>query len=332
MKKLYVKLLFHSFLLLAITMGVVMVRYARRTHKIVPDLATLPSHFISNSVCFNAKLEHARQNDRLLSARTLIIGSSMGLNNVSAKILTQTFGEKAYNFSSWGFKPHETFQVLKQLEGKLALKHLIIPFNHTEFLADTKQIDYNGVYTHFFEKNVVSYFRNFFSNFSMDSFIKDWSFRSKYIYDDNVGFTLKFSDDGSVLLRPNNFIRPQEATGLAYYDTTGFARFSSSLDSISRYCNRNHIQLTMVYLPWRKDQLTPARNQQIAHVASVLATNYNNQFVNLSRLPVADKDFVDGGHMFEGGAIAVTSALIDTLTSRTNVVAFRHRQASGKLL
>ncbi|GAB3895581.1 hypothetical protein [Spirosoma agri] len=329
MKKFVKKLVFHSFLLSIATVGIILVRYVERTHQAMPDLRSLPTNFISNSVCFNAKLDHARQGNRFLSAKTLIMGSSMGLNNISGDILTKTFGDRSYNFSSWGFKPHETYQVLKQMEGKLSAQRLIIPFNNTEFLNDAKQIDYKGVYDHFFVANMVSVLHNFFTNFSIDSFVKDWSFRTKYIYFDNAGFTLKFAEDGSVPLRPKNFIRPLEAKGLIYYDTTGFSKFSRSLDSISRYCDRNHIELTFVYLPWRKDILTPERIKQVQYVSTYLTAKHHDKFVNLSRLAVDDHDFVDVGHMFQGGAATVTNALVDSLTTRKTIANLRKQDTAS---
>ncbi|WP_338875448.1 hypothetical protein WBJ53_07485 [Spirosoma sp. SC4-14] len=330
MKKFLQKILLHSLLLTTAIGAVVMARYAKGTHKLWPDLHSIPPNFISNSVCFNAKLEHAKEEGRLLSAKTLIIGSSLGLNNVSGAILTRSFGEKAYNFSSWGFKPHETFQVLKQLEGKLAIQRLVLPFNNTEFLADAKQIDYQAVHDHFFAPGLLTQVRGYFTNFTLDNFIKDWSLRTKYIYRDNEGYTLKFADDGSINLHANNFVRSEEGSPLAYYDTTGFARFNRSLDSISQYCDRNNIELTMVYLPWRHDLLTPKRTKQVEYVANYLRAKYHNKFVDLSRLPVERKNYVDGGHMFEEGAITITNALVDTLAIRKQIVTLRNHHGAPR--
>lgn len=308
------KMLFHGLVLLSLLTAIVLGQYLRDT-RTAPDLGALPTHFISNSTCFNTKLEHARAGNRLKQAKLLILGSSMALHNVLGPGLSARFQEPVYNLSSWGLRPAESYELLKQLADSLTVDHLVIPFNHTEFGLDTKRIDYEQLPDYFFAENPLKQVRQYAAQFTLSGFIEDWTMRTKYLHRSNVNFSLNFDETGAVIQRADRFVFAPNARRLAYRDTTGFGQFTAGIDSIRQLCHQRHITLTLVYLPWRSSVLTPERIGQVRYVADCLSKRYPENFVDLSGLAVADRDFSDAGHMFKGGASLVTRALLDSMAT-----------------
>lgn len=316
MNKFLNKVLLHSLLLGSLITSIVVGRYLNALQNTKLDFSALPTNFISNSACFNTKLEHAKEKNRLKQAKLLILGSSVALNNVSGPRISAWFKEPVYNLSSWGLKPRESFEMLKQFGNDLPIKHLIIPFNHTEFSTDAKTIDYKQVHEYFYSEGTLKNAQFYLANFTLDGFIKDWSMRTNYLHRSNVNFSLKFDESGAIVQRPKQFFFAKDGLPLAYQDTTGFQQFTVAIDSIKRFCDARHVTLTLVYLPWRKDILTPRNSKQVESVANHLSARYPQNFVNLSGLPVASQHYFDAGHMFENGATVVTRALLDSITTR----------------
>src|ERR1700733_1559268 len=70
--------------------------------------------FLSNSVSYNAKAAQASQSSKFSTAKLLLIGSSMTLNNVSAKLLEDSLKIPTYNYSAWGMKLDELAGIVQQ--------------------------------------------------------------------------------------------------------------------------------------------------------------------------------------------------------------------------
>lgn len=282
-----------------------------------PDFGSLPTNFVSNSVCFNAKLEHARTDNRLANAHTVILGSSIALNNLSGRLLAKTWGKSTYNFSSWGLKPYQSYEMLKQIRGKLALRRLIIPFNHPDFGEDRKSIDYGLLPDFLFANGPSVRLDSYLSNLGVDTFADDWAYRTQFTNTRSVYQSMQFDATGGVLFDPRQFTNGEAGPRrIAYRDTTGFGTFTQSLDSISRFCAANRIELLLVYMPWQRTVLSPARSREVAAVAAYMAAHYPSQFINLSGLTVSDRHYADCEHFFESGATIATRAVLNALPPR----------------
>ena len=70
----------------------------------------------TNSISFDAKLSFLKKSEKLNDVEILIIGSSMGLNNINSIVLSQNLGNKILNLSSWGLKTNEIYEFLKILD------------------------------------------------------------------------------------------------------------------------------------------------------------------------------------------------------------------------
>ena len=312
MKRFFYKLFIHGSIITALIAVLTLMAYWQQTGLQTPKLECLPKHFVSNSVCFNTKLDHAKATGRLAQANILILGSSIALQNVSADLLTNQLRRQVYNLSSWGFKPYQSFELLKHLHGKLHIRHLLIPFNHTDFGTDKKTIDYKGAYTYLFANNMLSRVNNFLTYFTLPALVDDWADRTNYGELSNINKSLRFEPTGSIQIDPNQF-RLIGGSLPTYQDTTGFAAFKVGVDSIRRYCDQNNIELTLIYLPWRSDVITATQQIQIQSVSQDLSRIYGRSFLNLTQVRLAETNFIDAGHLFKQGAIQLTQALADSL-------------------
>ena len=84
---------------------------------IVTKKFDLPFRF-SNSISYDVKLNFLNKHKNLLkNSKTIVIGSSMALNNIDSKYLEKTEKfEKTVNLSSWGLQVSEVFQLLKIID------------------------------------------------------------------------------------------------------------------------------------------------------------------------------------------------------------------------
>jgi len=106
----------------------------------------LPFRF-SNSISYDAKLKFLHNNNKLLNeSNTIVVGSSMALNNIDSDYLLKN--EKCnnvINISSWALQVNEVFQLLKLLD--LSKKKYIV--YSTQFIdfqgSTTKNINENGI-------------------------------------------------------------------------------------------------------------------------------------------------------------------------------------------
>lgn len=313
MKSFFAKFIFHGTICLLLATILVYGIYVKSTGLIAPDFREIPTNFISNSVCFNSKLDHIKSSPMAPGANCLILGSSISLNNVDAESLSQKNKITVYNLSSWGLKPYQSYQLLKKTHQKFAPKQLIIAFNNTDFGQDNKEISYGTIYDYLFKSSFLSQMSSFFAHFNIQDFLSDWAMRSKFSKRDNVYQSLRFDDHGSILLNAKNFQYAPEIQPLTYRDTTGYANFQAGIDSIATFCADRQIQLLLVYSPWKKEVLTPDKLAQIKAISQKMESRYKEAFLDLSSLPISSNLYVDGGHLYKKGASIVTSKISDYL-------------------
>ncbi|GAB3929245.1 hypothetical protein [Larkinella terrae] len=309
MKRFIGKLVFHGAICLIITVFLVYGGYIRETGTKVPDFSEIPTNFISNSVCFNSKLDHLKSNAELKNTNCIILGSSISLNNVDAELLSQKNRLSTYNLSSWGLKPYQAFQFLKSMEDKISPSYLIVTFNNADFGRDDKEIKYSTIYNYLFNNSLLTRIESFMAHFNIRDFMSDWAMRSNFAKRDNVYQSLRFDSHGSILLNSNNFQYSPGIQPLTYRDTTGYLAFQTGIDSIASFCKKRQIRLLLVHSPWKRDVLSPEKNSQIHSISTRMKNRYRNSFLDLSNLSISDHLYVDGGHLYKKGAAIVTSEI-----------------------
>jgi hypothetical protein len=99
------------------------------------NYAQLPAPWISDSMAFNEKARWLNQHLARDSAPdVLVIGSSMGLNNLSGLAIQRELGVRSVvNASSWGLTADATSAILAELLRHVRPRLIILPVYHGDF-------------------------------------------------------------------------------------------------------------------------------------------------------------------------------------------------------
>lgn len=273
----------------------------------------MPFNNISNSVSFNAKMDNIAQTKQLENCTFLISGSSMSLNNISGVAIQSKMNEQVYNISAWGLKPNYTRNLLKIMHVP-HLKYLLIAFNNIDFGRNWFPVNYKYADTYLNGDNITRN-RSLLSDFNIQSFTYDWTYRTTYSHTSNNYQSLCFDETGTVLLDNNNFKIDDKRWNKHYPDTIGFKKFLSEVSQIETFCKSKNIKLILVYLPSRPGLLTDNNILHNTAVANVLHSKFGKSFINLQHLNIPLNQFCDGIHMFKQGAESVTSVVLDSIAT-----------------
>ncbi len=287
---------------------VLVARYYKEFKK--SGVQVMPTNNLSNSISFNAKIQHFHEHYNCSQIELLIIGSSMSLNNVSAKKLQNALHLKTYNFGSWGFKSDNDLKFLKKTNFPNCRK-VLIAFNNYDFTQS--EPEYNiGLTAYYLNKKPLAAPFAFLNKFNIEAFRNDWEYRSVYLFRSNIYESLMFDECGSVMFEDSDFaIDPKRYE--QYVDSDSFDFFHHNMDDLKMFLARKNIQLILAYLPWRKDLLTEQRLTKNDSLANILKADFGNNFIDLHRLDIDTALFCDAGHVFKQGAELITRHLIDSL-------------------
>lgn len=164
----------------------------------------LPAPRLSNSTAFNEKARWIREN-LPKKCSTLIIGSSMALNNIDAEILPRDlFGEQIANVASFGMEMRDSEKMLNAIAPLCKPDAIILVTNFMDFNAAwPKEINW-VLFDEYIHQS--SYFLTYLSEFDLRDFISAIKSRHK----DNkegkrVYQSLVFDETGTVNLDCRNF-------------------------------------------------------------------------------------------------------------------------------
>lgn len=153
----------------------------------------------TNSISYDAKINYLHDNkDKLVNAETIVIGSSMGLNNIESSLLKNSnlLGE-TINISSWGLKTSEIFQLLKLID-ITNKKYVIYSSQYIDFVdVPEKSIDQEEIKKYIYNEFSIYPFYNTFKTLfpsNIGNYIK-----YKQLYFDKNNYTyLNFDLNGDV--------------------------------------------------------------------------------------------------------------------------------------
>lgn len=189
----------------------------------------LPLNNVSNSQCFKAKMDHLVNSQNFKNCSFLIAGSSMSLNNISGRIISNRTNEYVYNISSWGFKPEQLNQFLKIINVD-SIKYLLVAFNNWDFGKLGYKIDFKSTEL-YLSSNKIKRYWSIVSKFNFNTFSQDWAYRSKFLNINNAYESLNFDKYGSIQFDPVGFVIDKKRWDV-YKDTSGFCYFYKDINDL----------------------------------------------------------------------------------------------------
>lgn len=270
----------------------------------------------TNSISFDAKLNFLKKSGKLYDTEILIIGSSMGLNNIDSQILSDKLNNKnVLNISSWGLKVQEVFDLLK-LINLSKIKTIIYLNQYFDFYGESIN-DYNKDSVKKYlnnEFNLIPYFNTF--NTLSDNF-KDYVLWEKRYINNNYYNNLRFNDYGDVKLSiSENNINIKRWSEIV--NTRDLKNNFDSFENMIKFLNKNKIELVVVTTPYRKEFFSIDKfiNQYNAYLMKILDFNkeYDFKYINLQNsLKLADTFFVDSSHLNFKGAELVSKKIVEIM-------------------
>lgn len=270
--------------------------------------------FVSNSISCNLKAGFIEQHpEKLNQAGIVVLGSSMSLNNIDAKLLQDSFQLNTINLSSWGLKivNFEQSPVLDQ--HKIFLCNLGSPDFSTYHLQAYDKFSFNNSKL----RQVYDLSVNF-------STYKDQLQKAKdvLLMRHNRDFkSCNFDDYGSVLLSDSGF--NFDSSRWNGDDYLSFGVDSAKLkdyvhhlkDLVASHQGIEHFILT--YSPGRRVFYNQNRSEMIAYLGRMIRENCPTvHFINLYDRNYPDVEYADASHFNGKGASRFTREVIDSIISR----------------
>jgi hypothetical protein len=282
-------------------------------------VSPIPLRF-SNSISYDVKLNFIRDTKLLAGANTLVIGSSMALNNIDGSHIESevTQVEKVANLASWGLQTSEMLQLIKLINLD-DVKYVIYATQYLDFEdARRSKID---------DAEVKSYLNN---EFILSPYVTTLtSIRT------NISNYVNYS---SIYLNPHKYTYlDYDKTGGINLDLQGKDIDKERWDSVSQtnyrldeecftafseihqILKKKGIQFIVLTTPYRKSIMKDNANLPDVYkqyVKKVKALSQKDGFIYFNTqdsLNLEDSYFIDGIHLNKEGARLVSDEIIKRL-------------------
>lgn len=281
----------------------------------------LPAPRLSNSSAFNEKARWIREN-LPQKCSTLILGSSMALNNIDADILPRgRFGEQIANVASWGMSMRDSEKMLEAVAPLCKPDAIILVTNFMDFNAAwSKDIDWVLIDEYIHQS---SYLITYFREFDLRDFLSAIKSRHKNSKEGTrIYQSLVFDETGTVNLACRNFkIDPRRWDGhksrKQELDAHQRAENIQALHRIAKTVKQMNIKLYVLTPPMRHvaetSFLVDARKTLWDDVKRVVSKSGGVYLQVPGSSEFGDELFVDFAHMNACGAEKFTRQIANEL-------------------
>lgn len=272
----------------------------------------------TDSISYDTKLKFLHNDKLFKQADTLIVGSSMGLNNINSSIIAKNTKNihNVTNISSWGLQTTEVEELLNSIDLK-NIKYVIYSTQMIDFVnPDLKHIDPNQIkeYTEG-SKSYPNYLHMINIIYLKQIYMYDAEYmnRNKYTY-------LKFNKYGDVNLDFNTSYINKDRWDVPDSVILSKECFES-LERINKSLKRKNIKLIVAIPPYRKKVLVKSQKLIIAsndfeRKLNAMSKYSNFLFVNLhNQFDSDDSCFVDRSHLNTKGAIKYSLKISEYINS-----------------
>ena len=275
---------------------------------------------ITNRISLDAKITFIQEHIDINSVDTIIVGSSIGLNNVQGETLETSSikAQKVLNLSVYEATPPQIEQILQLIPIFPNLKQIIYSAQYSDFAYEGKLKDYNATFISSYlngslssKEKLTFYFKSCQNIFFCMK--RAWNWKDKY--QQNNQFTyLGFDATGSVPLNiyGDDIIvsRWQKPHSKKQNNRT-----FDALDRMSQKAKNSNIDFIFAIQPYRQPLI-----DSFPHVAPTMLkfsqrtknimTKNAGKFIDLhSKLQLQDKYFADRSHLNDKGSVVSSKAL-----------------------
>jgi len=275
---------------------------------------------ITNRISLDAKITFIKENIDIDSVDTIIVGSSIGLNNVQGETLqkSSTQAKSVLNLSVYEATPPQIEQILQLTSTFPNLKRIIYSAQYSDFAYEGKLKEYNATFIGSYIKGSLSTKEKFAFYFKSCQNIffcikRAWNWRDKY--QQNNQFTyLGFDATGSVPLHiygddiiASRWQKP--------HSNRQNNRTFDALDRMSLRAKNLNIDFIFALQPYRQplidkfSHVAPTMQKFTQKVKNIMSKN-SGKFIDLhSKLHLKDAYFADRSHLNDKGSLLSSQAL-----------------------
>ena len=283
---------------------------------------------ITNRISFDAKLKFIEESIDREKVDTLIVGSSIGLNNVQGTILEQntTQCRSVLNLSVFEASPIEVEQVLELRSLFPHIEQIIYSAQFPDFAEPSRFADYRpdlitAYLDHHFTPREHALFLFHMCQNIFFCIKRQWNYLHKHSRKNQFGY-LGFDKSGSVPLHiyGDDIIRSRWEQ--PHWTKQSPANYQA-LARIAQQCQNEGIAFYFVIQPYRRallDRYPKIRTalMQFDRNTTAIVTSEGGKVIHLNRtLPLDDSHFADRSHLNDKGSRASTLAIAAFLNKQT---------------
>jgi hypothetical protein len=269
-----------------------------------------PAPVFTNSFSFNQKMEFLR--GRFSNAEVLSSGSSVTLNNLNSKIVTENFKTDSYvNAASWGLNIEQNFSLISILYDIYRPSKIVISSSILDFRNNNRDLESDLLYKWLKYPRFSSlyfYMRTLSLSYYYDNLKNVNKSRAENSYE-----YLGFDPHGGVYFKTDNFSIDKKRWEFGGLDLQFDEKQYSYLDSISDFCIENGIKLYFFQSPIRhgvfssySDEEKKILKQHVERIGTKL-NSAGHIFIDVYDTEWPDSLFVDSTHMTGYGSTVYTA-------------------------
>jgi len=285
---------------------------------------------ITNRISFDAKIGFIKKNIDLKSIDTIIVGSSIGLNNVQGEVLEKYSKESkgVLNLSVYEATPPQIKQVLELIPLFPNLKRIIYSAQFSDFAYAGKIKNYNSKFIMDYILNRLSTLDilRFYFKSCQDIFFcikRQWNWDREHQQSNHFTY-LGFDKSGSVPLEIYGKDIIQSRWKNPHSNRQSIYAFAG-LDEITKDLKKKDISFIFVMQPYRASlvkkykYLRPTMQKFRQKVKMILNKNREGVFLDLDNiLNLEDRYFADRSHLNSKGSYISTKAIAEFLDKESN--------------
>lgn len=307
--KTYVKILF--FILIGLIIGALFYAYYFTKNYPLP---------ITGRISFDAKITFIKEHIDRKKVDTIIVGSSIGLNNVQGAVLEAASQkcQSVLNLSVYEATPTQVEQVLELISIFPHLKRILYSAQYSDFGYAGRLQDYDPAFikaylagTLTLKEKISFYFHSCQNIFFCIR--REWNWKDEHLQNNQFGY-LGFDATGSVPLHIYGKDIIISRWEKPHFDKQSKEAFTA-LERMSQKAHKEKIDFIFVVQPYREPlvkNFTHVRPvmQSFSHQAEQIVTRNGGKFLNLhDQLHMNDRYFSDRSHLNDQGSIIGTEAI-----------------------
>lgn len=275
---------------------------------------------ITNRVSLDAKIKFIKENVARDKIRTIIIGSSIGLNNIQGKVLEENCNSCAsvLNISFLELRATQAEQMMELLTLFPHLKRVIYSVQFSDFSAPATIDDFNPKLIKKYITNEMSYIDKItlaghtYKNV-LNCIDRQWNWEKKHMADNKFSY-LDFDHTGSAPLKIYGKDIIKSRWEIAHPDTQDESSFQA-LERMAKKLDKSYMDFYVVLQPYRTPlidefkHLKPTMEKFSKRVENILSQS-NGTFIDIhNALHLGDDYFADRSHLNDKGSLLVSEAI-----------------------